>query len=260
MSASERWADELEAWKIPDEILRQAPVPPWGFPTHLFAADRGPQGALHRHARDALGGGGSVLDVGCGGGAASVPLAPPATKLTGVDDLPAMLEAFAQAAEAAGARHTEVLGQWPEIAAEVAPAYVVVCRNVVYNVADIVPFVRALHSHAARRVVVELIDAHPSISLDPLWMRFWNLARPDGPTADQFVQVLREIGIDPTVEREIRPSVKARVDPHEHIAFVRRRLCLDASRDDEVAAALDFDAHLDETTAVVVSWGPQDRP
>jgi SAM-dependent methyltransferase len=258
VAAAERWAEELEAWKIPDEILRQAPVPPWGFPTRLFASTPGHNGALHRHALEALGDGGSVLDIGCGGGAASVPLVPPATELIGVDDLPAMLEAFAQAAEAAGAHHTEVLGHWPEIGGEVPTADVVVCRNVVYNVADIAPFVSALTGHATRRVIVELTDAHPSLSLAPLWTRFWNLARPDGPTADLFIRVLHEIGIDPTVERETRPSIKAQVDPQEHLAFLRRRLCLDASRDDEIAAALDSDAHLDETTAVILAWPPQD--
>jgi SAM-dependent methyltransferase len=254
--ATERWAEELEAWKIPDEILSRAPVPPWGFPADLFAAGDSYMGAMHRHALEALGDGGSVLDIGCGGGAASMPLVSPATELIGVDDLPAMLTAFAKAAEAAGVRHTEVLGRWPEVAGQVPTAAVVVCRNVVYNVADIVPFVRALASHSTRLVVVELTEAHPSVSLAQLWMRFWKLARPDGPTAELFIRVLHEIGIDPTVERETRPSIKAQVDPAAHLAFLRRRLCLDSSRDQEIAAALDSDAHLDETTAVVVAWPP----
>lgn len=259
VTAAERWARELEAWKIPDEILSQAPVPPWGFPSRLFAVEHSHIGGLHRQAREALGAGGSVLDVGCGGGAASVPLVPPATDLIGVDELSPMLEAFARAAEAAGARHTEVRGRWPAIGGQVPTADAVVCRNVVYNVADIVPFVSALTGHATRRIIVEITDAHPSVPLAPLWMRFWNLARPGGPTAELFVEVLHDMGIDPTVETETRPSLKSQIDPQEHLAFLRRRLCLDASRDDEIAAAieaLDADVHQDETTAVIVAWSP----
>lgn len=244
------------AWTIPEEILRQAPEPPWGFPTALFAAEHAHSGALHRVALEALGEGGTVLDIGCGGGAASLPLFPPATKLIAVDSLPEMTEVFTRAADASGVPITVVLGRWPEIAAEIPSADVVVCRNVVYNVADIVPFVSALTEHSVRRAIIELTEAHPSVPLAPLWMRFWDLPRPEGPTADLFVEVLRDIGIEPTIEREVRPSMKSRIDPKEHLAFVRRRLCLDESHDDEIAAALGRDPHVEETTAVVVSWAP----
>ena len=39
----------------------------------------------HRVAHEALPSGGTLLDVGCGGGAASLPLAPPAALLVGLD-------------------------------------------------------------------------------------------------------------------------------------------------------------------------------
>lgn len=255
-SPSRRWADELAAWAIPEEILRQAPKPPWGFPTALFAVERAHIGALHRVALEALGDGGTVLDIGCGGGAASIPLFPPATELIAVDSLPEMAEVLTRAADAAGVPNTVVLGQWPEIAIKTPRADVVVCRNVVYNVADIVPFVNAVTEHSARRAIIELTEAHPSVPLAPLWMRFWDLPRPDGPSADLFVEVLRDIGIEPTIEREIRPSIKSQINPSEHLSFVRRRLCLDESHDEEIAAALAEDPHVEETTAVVVSWSP----
>jgi SAM-dependent methyltransferase len=244
--------------------MAQAPQSPWGFPPALFESHNVPFGALHRTALDALGVAGTVLDVGCGGGGASLPLVPPATELTGVDDLRVMLDRFAASAEQAGVAHREVEGRWPQATeqvsgCEVPVCDVVVCRNVVYNVADIVPFLVALTRHATKRVVVELTEAHPSVPLRPLWMRFWRLARPAGPTAAMFADVLGEIGYDAKTETETRPSVKATTDPAEYIAFVRRRLCLDASRDDEIAAALEAVRmpFRDETVAVVFSWEPR---
>jgi hypothetical protein len=195
-----------------------------------------------------------VIDIGCGSGAASVPLVPPATRLIGVDSSPEMLASFARAAEETGAPHTEVLGEWTEVAGELPSADVAVCRNVVYNVAPIVAFVTALTSHASRRVVVELTEFHPSVALAPLWKRFWGLERPDGPTAAMFANVLDDLGYEVVVEREIRPSVKAVADPEEYVAFVRRRLCLDRSEDSAVTSALAQLPDQDETTAVVMSW------
>ena len=42
------------------------------------------------------------MDVGCGGGRSSLPLAPRATRIVGVDENPALLARFGQAAEEAG--------------------------------------------------------------------------------------------------------------------------------------------------------------
>ncbi|MDE3203157.1 MAG: class I SAM-dependent methyltransferase [Acidobacteriota bacterium] len=256
MSAAERWMAQLEAWRIPDAILEGAPEPPWAFPPALFAADQAPSGALHRVARETLGGGGTVLDVGCGAGAASVPLVPAARALTGVDPSPAMLAEFTRAARSVGAEAVAVTGEWPEMAAAVATADVVVCRNVVYNVAAVVPFVAALADHARRRVVLELSGEHPSVPLVGLWKHFWDLDRPAGPNAELFVALLAEMGIHPTVETESRPPMKARLDPAQHVAFLRRRLCLTADRDEDIAALLGAGAADQPTTAVTVHWTP----
>ncbi|HEX4865739.1 MAG TPA: methyltransferase domain-containing protein [Acidimicrobiales bacterium] len=214
-----------------------------------------PIGALHRIARTALGSGGTVLDVGCGGGAASVPLVPPATRLAGVDSSPGMLRSFATAAEEAGVSHEEVLGEWPDVS-DLAPlSDVVVCRNVVYNVPSIVPFAKALTRKASKRVVVELTEFHPSVALAPLWVRFWGIRYPNGPTADMFVEVLSEMGYKIDLEREVRPSIKATSDPDRYVEFARRRLCLDPSRDADIAAALaETRQGRDDITVVIVSW------
>src|SRR4051812_48919054 len=98
-AAQQRWHDELLAWAIPPEIEAAAPEPPWGFPVELFRADPVPSDTPSREAgAEALPDGGSLIDVGCGGGAASFALVPPAASLVGVDLTPEMLTEYADRA------------------------------------------------------------------------------------------------------------------------------------------------------------------
>lgn len=236
----------MDAWAIPPEILDAAPESPWGCPPGLFAraAERAvdaqaaaPTPSLRR-AREALGAGGSVLDVGAGGGAASLPLCPPATAVTAVDQSPQMLARFAELAERQGVRHREVEGLWPDVAGEVGPADVVVCNHVLYNVGDLVPFVTALTDHARARVVVEITAVHPQALLNPLWEHFHGVRRPSRPTAGDAIAVLRDLGLEVGIE-EFDGPLRWHDNHHdERVAFTRRRLCLPPERDAEVAALL----------------------
>ena len=233
--ACRRWATQLEGWRIPDAILADAPEPPWGFPVSVFAVDEIPDGdgPTLRRAREALPPGGVVLDVGVGGGAASLPLAPPASLVVGVDPSEELLASFATSADRHGIAHRQVHGPWPEVEQEAPMADVVVCANVLYNVPDLAPFVRALSAHARRRVVVELTDRHPLTWMAPLWRHFHGLDRPDGPGVDDAVAALAEAGIE--VSAEDAPRARRREPPrHEWVALVRRRLCLPPERDAEI--------------------------
>jgi SAM-dependent methyltransferase len=236
VSALDRWRAELAGWAIPDDILAQAPEPPWGFPVELFRAEPDPgESPSRRKAVEVLGQGASVLDVGCGGGTAAMALVPPAELVTGVDSTPAMLTAFAEAAEAKGVAHAEHEGAWADVAPAVPVADVVVCHHVLYNVAELPPFVDALAQHARRRVVVELTAQHPLLRLAPLWRHFHGVDRPDGPDAMLAVAVLREHGIEPVVERWTRP----RDVPREvYVRLNRRRLCLPESAEPQVDALM----------------------
>jgi SAM-dependent methyltransferase len=261
--AAPRWAAALAEWAIPDEILRQAPESPWGFPPELFRASSrvlaaGADDHSRRRALEALGAGGTVLDVGCGGGAAGLALVPQARRVVGVDPSAAMLANFVGAADRLGVEHAEVEGSWPDAAGRVDRADVVVCHHVVFNVAAIDTFVAALAARARRRVVVELTDRHPSSALRPLWKQFWDLPRPDEPSADLLAEVVGQAGFRSRLERRDRPVKKVSTDPG-YVAFVRRRLCLDASRDEEIAAAL---AALDGTPSVstVTVWWDMGPP
>lgn len=232
-TAADQWRDELAAWAIPPEILEQAPEPPWGLPPEMFRADdQPPESPSRDRAREALADGGSVLDIGCGGGAASLALVPPAASVTGVDTSEEMLAQYAEAAARRGVRHREVNGAWPDVAEAVEPHDVVVCHHVFYNVADLPTFVAALTAKAGRRVVAELTARHPLVGTAPLWQHFHGIDRPAGPTADLAVAVLEAAGITPHVERWSRPP---RDVPREvFVRMNRRRLCLPASAEPEV--------------------------
>ncbi|HEX2235228.1 MAG TPA: SAM-dependent methyltransferase, partial [Actinomycetota bacterium] len=103
-----------------------------------------------------------------------------------------------------------------------------------YNVPDLAPFALALTSAACRRVVVELTATHPATTMNPLWLHFHGLERPDGPTWEDARAVLGEAGL--RVEHELwqRPQHHRRAERAEVVAFLRRRLCLPAERDPEI--------------------------
>ena len=254
---AQRWADALASWAIPDRILASAPDDPWALPVDLFRVETqapAPTSISHRRAVEALTAGGTVLDVGCGGGAASIPLASQAAVITGVDQNPKMLAGFASAATAAGAVHHQIRGRWPDVAARTPLADVVVCHHVVYNVADIVPFLIALSAHGRRRVVLELTDRHPQTALNPLWRRFWDIERPTEPTADLLVEIVAGTGIDPMVDRFERRPRTANLDRQAYVAWVRRRLCLTPAQDAEIDAVLPPSSELGPNTLVTVYW------
>ncbi len=261
MSAAHRWQQALADWAIPQSILDQAPENPWVHPPAMFRvdptlqADSAPSPST-RVALEALVEPGTVLDVGCGGGGSCIALAEHATLLMGVDEQEAMLTNFEEAAMHRGVPSQTFVGRWPDIAKDVPAADVVVCHHVVYNVGNIEPFIRALTEHANRRIVIELPSTHPTSAFNPLWQRFWNLDRPTRPTAGDFVAVVTELGYAPHVEYFTRPSRKANVPSEDYIAFARRRLCLPASLDAEVAVALNEMGPMDNPHVATVWWSP----
>jgi SAM-dependent methyltransferase len=238
MTASEHWAVALRQWGIPQHILDAAPQSPWIHPVANFR----PTGDLFANTPSRLraiealtGDEPSVLDVGCGGGRAAFGLTPPATSVFGVDHQQVMLDVFTDEARARGVRVGTLLGDWPDVADRAPVCDVVTCHHVFYNVADLVPFARALHEHAGRRVVVELPMHHPLSTLSAAWLHFWDLRRPESPTAHDALAVLREAGIDARLEEfEIAPPSAATSLTDLDVEHTRIRLCLPAHRDPEV--------------------------
>lgn len=238
-----RWREDLEAWAIPDEILARAEESPWVLPHAVFDRRaerrmREPGGPSRDRAAEALPAGGSVLDVGAGAGAASLALRPRAGAIAAVDENDSLLRALAEHARPLGVEPLLIEGRWPDVAADAPVADVVTCHHVLYNVPDLEPFVTALTAHARRRVVVEITDRHPLTALNPLWRRFHDLERPEGPTADDAYAVLDRLGLNPRSERFTRSAGAEYESFDELVDVTRRRVCLPLSRAAEVAEAL----------------------
>src|SRR5262245_16645686 len=155
-TALHRWQNELAGWALPERITSAVPDSPWAHPVAVFArrADlAGTGGPSYERAVQALAPGGTVLDVGAGAGAASLPLAPYMRELYAVDTSEAMLEALGERVSIAGIETWTVLGRWPDVADKVPSADVVLCHHVFYNAPDLDTFALALNAHARRSVV-----------------------------------------------------------------------------------------------------------
>ena len=257
--AAVRWAADLADWAIPEHILQRAPDDPHRFSVERFTelaaeALRQPPTRTHERARAVLPDGGDVLDIGCGGGAASLPLAPPAGRLMGVDQSAGMLAAFARAATQRGVEAQTVEGTWPAVARAAPVADVVVCAHVVYNVGDLVPFVQALSDRARHRVVLELPVRHPLAWLAPYWRAFHDIDRPHGPTADDALTVLRDMGLHPRDDRWMRPNSLHRAPMDARVEFLRKRLALGADRDDDLRTMIDRIGVPAEREVVTAWW------
>ncbi|MFN2568106.1 MAG: class I SAM-dependent methyltransferase [Candidatus Dormibacteria bacterium] len=245
MTAAQRWREGLAAWAIPQHILDAAPEDPWGHSPEMFArrADDGRDimTPSRRAAAEALPPGGAVLDVGCGAGAASLPLAGRAGEITGIDPSQAMLDEFVSRMRAAGSGHRTLRGTWAEVGDRAPVADVVLCYHVAYNVAELNDLVAGITAHCRRRVVLELTAQHPLSWLNDLWSRFHGIQRPAGPTADDAAAVLNEAGLEPQ-RADWEPDATGRrttfASEEQMVAWVRRRLCLPETRDAEIRDAL----------------------
>jgi SAM-dependent methyltransferase len=241
-TAARRWRSWLAAWAIPDPILAAAPESPWTFPTELFASRADAAAASptlsNLTALEALPDDGTVLDVGCGAGAASLPLAHRARHLVGVDTSQDMLAAFETRARNAGVTFTALQGAWPDCAERIEMSDVAVCHHVAYNAPDLAGFALALTDHARSRVVMEMTLRHPQADLNDLWLRFHGLTRPEGPTAGDAEQVLREAGLRPARETWTPPGRGGFARSEALVAWTRRRLCLSGDRDVEIRDAM----------------------
>ena len=242
-SAAEYWSHALSEWAIPRPILEAAPESPWGFSPALFArrADAAVTALTpsNQSALEALPQGGTLLDVGCGAGAASLPLASTSGRIVGVDPSAEMLAALRTRATAADVAVSTVEGAWPDVAGDTPTADVVVCHHVAYNVPDLVAFARALTDHARRRVVLELTAQHPMQRLNALWLRFHGLVRPETPVAEDAIAVLGEMGLAPQHQEWTALTQSSFARDDDLVAWTRRLLCLPPARDPELAKALE---------------------
>jgi hypothetical protein len=234
----DRWRQILAASAIPKEIVERSPEPgatlePERFRWKPEEDARQPVRPSRRRALEALPEGGTVLDVGVGGGASSLGLVPKPGLIVGVDAIPGMLESFTESAAAAGVAIRTVLGTWPAVAGEAGVADVAVCHHAIYRCEEVEAFVEALTSHARQRVVIEVSAHSPLSGLDALWKRFHDIVRPDPLVGDELQAVLEAMGLPVEREDVVLPSRRQEVN-EALVAFARRRLHVGPERDAEI--------------------------
>jgi SAM-dependent methyltransferase len=256
-TAAEQWKLDLASWAIPQEILDQAVEKPWIHPPALFEIPEVIGDSLsHQRAREAMPIGGTVLDIGCGGGVATFAITPPAQHVIGVDEQEAMLELYERNAAKYGVIVETVLGQWPAVAEQTPIADVVTVHHVVFNVGEIAPFLMELNSHARKRVVIEAPVVHPMSNMSDGWKHFWNIIRPTVPHAGDLINVLDELGIKANVENfESEILLDKKVEGAN--GFIRRRLCLPEERQGEIDAFLEANPRPDRRQLAVIWWDIQ---
>jgi hypothetical protein len=132
----------------------------------------------------------------------------------------------------------------------------VICANVAYNVAALDKFVAALTAKARRKVVMELTRVHPQTPLNWLWQHFWDLSRPESPTANDAAEVVREtVGMEVEMEPWNGRAPLTSRPGSDQVAWIRRRLCLSADHDEELARLLRL-RPADAPTQMVTIWWP----
>lgn len=254
MNAADRWRAALEEWAVPEAILASAPESPWIHPPALFDVPSIIEASpSHDRAREAVPAGGSVLDVGCGGGIAAFALTPPAAHVIGVDHQIEMLSMFRANALERGVTVETIEGFWPAVAPRTAPADVVTSHHVVYNVADVGPFLAELNDHAAVRVVLEMPNQHPVANLSSAWRHFWDLERPTGPTPHDLLAVLSDLGIDANMA-SFEGTMRAETDLDQAAHFTRIRLCLPATSEAEVRDFLEVNPPPKTRSLTTIWW------
>jgi SAM-dependent methyltransferase len=245
VTAAEHWRRQLADWAIPDALLAAVEDSPYRWPVELFrrrnisAEETGPSPTVELADRLA-GPGGSVLDIGAGTGRVSIPLARSGHPVTALERSPEMVAALRQeAADVDGYRIVE--GTWPEHH-DLGVFDVTLAAHVVYDVAELGPFLRTMTEHARRAVVLEMTDTHPWTPLGPYYLALHGLDRPTGPTVEDLVAVVsEECGVRPEVEWWERPGGTWFESWEEIEELYRRRLVLPPARAEELRPLLEPD-------------------
>ena len=179
----------------------------------------------------------TVLDVGGGAGRYALPLALRCKHVTVVEPSPSMVEQLREGAKEAGIDNVSAVeDEWE--AADVEPADLVLCANVVYGVADIGPFLEKLDKSANERVAVVVFMEAPMSMLSPLWKAVHGEERIELPALPQLLPVLWEMGIFPNVEMvpatpRYSPNMDAAIAIARHMLHVEA----DSEKDERLQKA-----------------------
>ena len=245
-SPSARWKAELEAWAIPDRLLEQADESPYGWPPELWrrrtqeSRTRGETTPTTSLVLELLGTDGTLIDVGAGTGRSCLPYARAGHRVTAVEKNPGMAAGLREEVRSEGLEVEVVEGAWPGSATQTPMADVVLSSHVVYDVAEIGPFIRGLGGHCRRGAVVEMTNVHPWTKMNYLYRAIHDLDRPDGPSVEDLVGVIvSELGAEVGVVRWERAPDLWFLTWEEILAYFGRRVAVPRARRAELRPLLE---------------------
>ena len=207
MSAQQHWKAMILAEHAQSERMRAtlAEEPPatrdhWQPYANMFQADpHRTDDAILNRLRQEIQQHHTVIDVGAGGGRMALPLALCCRQVVAVEPSPSMGEVLLkQTAEYSINNVSLVSATWED--AQVEPADLALCCNVLYTVQEIGYFLRKLEAHAGEQVLVVMYNAPPQSQLYPLWEEIHGEERLALPSLPQFEQVLAEMGVDAKID------------------------------------------------------------
>ena len=160
----------------------------------------------------------TVLDVGCGAGRLTVPLAGSCQSNIGVDSSPTMLNLLSDQVQDRQITNLRIdestWEEWPEETVDI-----VLMSHLLYSVHPIEEFLEKAHRVASRRIIVMLSTAQPIAFFHPLWEAAYGEPRIEPTGANELRSVLESWGIAVDV-RALEP-VSARAFPDAHTALRR---------------------------------------
>lgn len=233
MSAVQQWKSLIQAEHAQSEEMR-VPAPAgdhWQDYAHLFRTNphRSNDLLLNRLLKE-VSLEDTLIDVGAGGGRMALPLALHCRHVTAVEPSPSMAGMLEQQAREHGIGNiTLVRSSWEE--AEVAPADLTLCCNVLYTIQEIGPFLRKLESHARRRVLIILYNAPPQSQIYPLWQEIHGEERISLPSLPELEPVLAELGIAAQIEMLLPQPARGFDSLEEAEEQLARRLYLPEDSD-----------------------------
>lgn len=141
----------------------------------------------------------TVVDVGCGAGRLTVPLAGICKSVIGLDPSPSMLIDLAHQVRDRSISNVRIdeanWEGWPEESADV-----VLISHLLYSIHPIEGFLQKAHRVASRRIVVMLSTLQPVAYVHPLWESVYGEPCVEAPGADEFGALLESWGIAADIE------------------------------------------------------------
>lgn len=212
---------------------------------------------------------GSVLDIGAGTGRTTIPLASRVGRITALEPSDAMRTSLQENIQRHNLPNVTVRSErWPEVAAQLGTFDVVLACHVVYFVAPIRLFLRAMEAAARKRVVVTVrVDSIRSGALTALWQELTDDSSPqrEGLFEDFYPILLeRRMAADVHIHRR-NMGPRQFVSVEDAVTTAARLMGLDAQNPRLRQAVIDrlqpVDNHLEWRNAkplreAVVSWEP----